>query len=506
MAGLLDADLLDNADVETAPVAFMARPGGTRPRGTRSRHQRTAWRGWLGGTVGAAGLAGVTVALLPLRAQLSLASVTLLYLIPVVVAAIAGGVWPALAGALAADLLVNFYFVPPYHTLVVESSGNAIVLVVYVLVAATVAVAVDVAARQRAAAARRAVEAGLLARISAAPVVAGSVAHLLEQVRVTYGMTAVALIDGDRIVERVGPDTAGSGTAGPPVLSVAADWSEPSRAELDRSQTSGLRLAAWGPPVFAEDRGTLARLAAAAARMRENERLADEAAQARELAEIDRLRAALLNAVGHDLRTPLAAIKAAVSSLRQPAIAWAPGDEAELLATVEESADRLVDLVENLLSLSRLQAGVLSADLRPVALDAVAAAAVLHTPGSARVEVDVPDDLPLAMADPGLLERVVANLLINAVTASPPDRTVRLEGRLARERLLLRVIDHGPGLPAEHRDRVFAPFQRLDDRGAGLGLGLAIARGFTDAMGGAIRPSDTPGGGLTMTVTIPVAP
>jgi signal transduction histidine kinase len=174
---------------------------------------------------------------------------------------------------------------------------------------------------------------------------------------------------------------------------------------------------------------------------------------------------------------------------------------------VEESTDRLVALVENLLALSRLRAGVLSADPRPVALDAVVAEAVLHTAGHTGVDLDVPDDLPLALADPGLLERVVANLLANALTASPPERAVRLEGRVAGDRLELRVIDHGAGLPTEDFDRVFAPFQRLDDRGnAGLGLGLAIARGFSEAMGATLTPFDTPGGGVTMTITIPVAP
>ena len=443
-----------------------------------------ARRAWFGPVVGVAGLAGLTAALLPLRGDLSLAGITLLYLVPVVAAAMAGGVWPGVAGALAADLLLNFFFVPPYHTLAVDSPANAIVLVVYVFVAATVAVAVDVAARQRAAAARRAVETRLLAQISAAPPAAGSLSYLLEQIRATYAMTAVALTEDDRVVERVGP-----AVDRPPVLSVTA--------------APGLRLAAWGPPVFAEDRGTLTRLAAAAARLRENQRLADEAAQARQLAEIDRLRAALLDAVGHDLRTPLAGIKAAVSSLRQPDVTWSPEDRAELLATVEESTDLLVDLVENLLSLSRLQAGVLSADPRPVALDAVVAQAVLHS----TVDVDVPDDLPLALADPGLLERVVANLVANAVTASPPGQAVRVEGRLAGDHLQVRIVDHGRGLPEADRERVFAPFQRLHDRGGeGLGLGLAIARGFTEAMGGTLVPSDTPGGGLTMTVTVPVAP
>jgi two-component system sensor histidine kinase KdpD len=452
------------------------------------RVHRTARRGWLGAAIAVAGLAGVTAVLLPLRGDLSLAGVTLLYLVPVVVAAAAGGVWPALAGAVAADLLVNFFFVPPYRTLAVDSPGNVIVLLVYLFVAATVAFAVDVAARHRAAAARRAVEAGLLAQISTAPAAAGSLTHLLERIRLAYRMNAVALLDGDTVVERVG-----DAAVGPATLSVEA--------------SPGVRLAAWGPPVFAEDRGTLTRLAAGAARMRENQRLADEAARARELAEIDRLRSALLDAVGHDLRTPLAGMKAAVSSLRQPDVTWAPDDQAELLATVEESTDRLVDLVENLLSMSRLQAGVLSADPRPVALDAVVAEAVLHLPEHDHLEVEVPDDLPLVLADPGLLQRVVANLLANAVTASPSGAQVQLRGRAGHGQLHLQVIDHGPGLPAPDRERVFAPFQRLDDSSAaGLGLGLAIARGFTEAMDGSLTPSDTPGGGLTMTITLPVAP
>jgi K+-sensing histidine kinase KdpD len=164
--------------------------------------------------------------------------------------------------------------------------------------------------------------------------------------------------------------------------------------------------------------------------------------------------------------------------------------------------------VENLLSLSRLQAGVLSADLRPVAVDAVVAQAVLHEPDHARIDVAVPDNLPLAMADPGLLERVVANLVANALTASrATQRAVRIDGRVVGNQLELRVIDHGPGLPHAERNRVFAPFQRLTDTAdTGLGLGLAIARGFTEAMRGTLTPSDTPGGGLTMTITLPVAP
>ena len=461
---------------------------------TGGHRGRSAWRVWWGLAAAATGLAGLTAALAPTRPTLSLASVALLYLVPVIAAAAIGGVWPALAAAVGADLLVNFFFIPPFHTLVVQNRDHVIVLVVYVLVAAAVSVAVDVAARQRERAARRDAEATLLAQVSAEPVAEQSLTRLLDQVRDTFAMTAVALLEsgptGEHIIAAVGHPPPVR-----PVLSVPAG--------------DGLRLAAWGPDIFAEDRRTLGRLASAAARTLEAQRLADQAAHARDLAEIDRVRSALLAAVGHDLRTPLAGIKAAASSLRQPDLALPPQARAELLATIEESADRLDALVDNLLSMSRLQAGVLSVHLQPAALDAVVAQALLHTPaGDTPVDLDIPDDLPLIHADPGLLERVVANLVANAQAASPPDRSIRLHGQADGDQVQLRVIDHGPGVPAADHERIFAPFQRLHDRTttAGLGLGLAIARGFTQAMGATITPTETPGGGLTMTLLLPTEP
>jgi K+-sensing histidine kinase KdpD len=449
-------------------------------------------RWWRGATVGAVvavtGLTVMTMGLVPVRSELSLASVVLLYLVPVVVTAVAGGWGPAVAAAVAADLLVNYFFIPPFHTFAVESGDNIVVLAVYVGVAATVSVAVDVAARHRATAARRDVEARLLAGASSQPIEQASLTRLLDQVRVTYRMTTVTLIEGGQTVEQVGPAPHGA-----PALSVPA--------------ADQLRLLAWGPQLFAEDRRALARLAAAAARTLETQRLANQAARAEELAHIDRLRAALLGAVGHDLRTPLAGIKAAVSSLRQPDVEFSADDRAELLATVEESTDRLTGVVDNLLSLSRLQAGVLSVDARPTPVDAVVAQAVLTTDtGDIAVDVDVPDDLPLALADPGLLERVVANLLANACTASTAGQRVLVRGRADNDRIRLDVIDHGPGIPTTDRDRIFTPFQRLNDHtGTGLGLGLAIARGFTEAQNGTLTPTDTVGGGLTMTIDIPIS-
>jgi K+-sensing histidine kinase KdpD len=442
----------------------------------------------------AVSLAGLTAVLVPLRADTALASVVLLYLVVVVITAVVGGLTPSLAAAVASDLVVNFFFVPPYHTLTVESRDHVITLVVYIAVAITVSLAMDLAARQRAAAARTGIEAELMARISAEPVREGSVRSLLAHVRDALHMDTAAIIEtaGDGIEHVVAID--GGNLTGAPTLSVPA--------------ADDLTLVVEGPPLFAPDPKFLTRLAAAAARTLQAERLAAQAAQARELAEIDRLRSALLTAVGHDLRTPLAGIKAGASSLRDPDLDLTDSQQAELLATIEESADRMADLVENLLAMSRLQAGALSVHPRPVAVDEVVAAAVLHQQDRIAVEVDVPDDLPLAYADPGLLERVVANLLTNAHQASPAGSPIHITGRVSEDgRLQLRIIDYGPGIPVADRERTFAPFQRLDDRTTtgGLGLGLAIARGFTKAMNGTITASDTPGGGLTMTITLPAA-
>jgi K+-sensing histidine kinase KdpD len=443
-----------------------------------------------------AALLALTTALVHVRATTDLATVALLFLLPVVIAAVVGGLWPALATAMAADLTVNFFFVPPTRHFSVEQGNNVLVLAVYVAVAVTVALAVDVAARQRATAARRALDVALLAASTSGPVTAESLTQLLEQVRDTFALHTVTLLEqdeqqGERVVAQIGADPHGE-----PSITTA-------------SVTGGLRIRGWGPALFAEDRRVLDQLAQAAARTLHAQRLAAQAAQARELAQIDRVRTALLTAVGHDLRTPLAGIKAAVSSLRQDDIDFAPADEAELLATIEESTDALTALVENLLDMSRLQAGVLSVHLHPMSLDAVVAEAIQHT-GTIPIEVDVPEDLPLALVDPGLLERVLSNLLLNAHTAHPSGPAIQIRARTHAHRLLLQVIDHGPGITAADHERIFTPFQRLDDHGRGLGhglgLGLALARGFAEAMNAALTPTQTPGGGLTMTLDLPTAP
>ncbi|MFY9848798.1 MAG: ATP-binding protein, partial [Trebonia sp.] len=232
-------------------------------------------------------------------------------------------------------------------------------------------------------------------------------------------------------------------------------------------------------------------------------RLRTQAAQAEALAEGNRMRTALLAAVSHDLRTPLASIKASVSSLRQTDVHWTEEDEADLLANIEQNADRLDALVGNLLDMSRLQTGSLAPFLRAIAVDEVAPVALRGLDGGDALQIVVPDDLPLVRADPGLLERVLANLFSNALRHSPPDSPPALLAREDGDRVVLEVVDHGAGVPGDLKEQIFEPFLRLEERSPGVGLGLAVAKGFAEAMGGTIAAVDTAGGGLTMRVTLP---
>ncbi|MGQ0465912.1 MAG: sensor histidine kinase [Sporichthyaceae bacterium] len=443
----------------------------------------------LGYLLGAGALAVATALLVPIRDEVSPASILLIYLLGVVAVAVVGGLFPALLTGAAAYAVVHVWLVEPYGELGIADVDNAISVAIFGLVAVVVSVTVEFAARSRAAAERTGAEADLLSRLAAAPVNVTSLADLLEEIRSTYAMTSVALVDEAggrrRVLGIVGPPLQGD-----PVVSMDAG--------------EDLRLIGEGPPVLAADRRLLSRLAAAAARSAQAQRVAADAAQAQQLAEVDRLRSALLAAVGHDLRTPLAGIKAAASSLRQLDVEWSAEERAEFLAQIEDSADRLADLLANLLAMSRLQAGVLSVQRRSVGLDEVVAQALLGF-GEDEILVDVPEDLPLLDTDPGLLERVVANLASNAARFAPAGSPVVVRGRLdpGGEALVLTVVDTGPGVAPADWATMFAPFQRLDDRGGGVGLGLAIARGFTEALGGTLTPAQTPGGGLTMTVRLP---
>ncbi|NYI03151.1 sensor histidine kinase [Allostreptomyces psammosilenae] len=427
---------------------------------------------------------------------------TLLFLTLTVAAALLGGLWPALATAVVATLLLDFYFTEPLHTLTVGHAGNVLSLAIFVLVAASVASVVDLAARRTQQAARSRAEAEALGLL-AGDVLRGvrGLPPLLERVRETFGESSAALFEREDPRQRW-RCVAHSGERPP---------DRPEDADVDMPVSETLALALSGRVLSAEDQRLLGAFAAQAAVVLERQRLAEEAAHSRRLAEGNRIRTALLAAVSHDLRTPLAGIKAAVSSLRAEDVAFSPEDEEELIATIDAGANRLEHLIGNLLDMSRLQTGGLAPLLRETALDEVVPVAAGALPPE-RVALQVGEDLPLVLADPGLLERAVGNVLENAARYHPAGSPVLVTASALRpaggpSRVELRVVDRGPGVPEPERERVFAPFQRVGDapRGSGVGLGLAVARGFTEAMGGSLTAEDTPGGGLTMVFTLPAA-
>jgi two-component system sensor histidine kinase KdpD len=221
---------------------------------------------------------------------------------------------------------------------------------------------------------------------------------------------------------------------------------------------------------------------------------------------VDRLRTALLSAVSHDLRTPLSSAKAAVNGLRSPGVVFSAADEDELLATVEESLDRLSRLVENLLDMSRLQAGALAMTPQAMSMaESIATALDEIGPVARSIDVRLPDELPEVYADPVLVERVLVNMAQNAIRYSPAGQPPMICVSEHAGEIETRVVDRGPGIPASQWDSVFLPFQRLGDRdnGTGVGLGLALSRGLAEAMGGSLTPDTTPGGGLTLSLRLP---
>ncbi|GHF24408.1 sensor histidine kinase [Streptomyces mashuensis] len=454
--------------------------------------------GWLTGLIGPALM---SLLLTHIGPDLGLANDMLLFLSLTVAAALIGGLLPALASAAFGSLLLNYYFVEPVHQWTITDSKNIIAIAIFVFVAVSVASVVDLAARRTQQAARLRAESEILSFL-AGSVLRGedSLEALLERVRETFAMDSVALLERSSDVDPWTCAGSVTGAGGGPLL-------RPEDADVDMPVGDNMALALSGRVLPAEDRRVLAAFAAQAAVVVDRQRLVGEAERARRLDEGNRIRTALLAAVSHDLRTPLAGIKAAVTSLRSDDVAWSPEDEAELLAGIEEGADRLDHLVGNLLDMSRLQTGTVTPLIREIDLDEVVPMALGGVPEGS-VTLDVPESLPMVAVDPGLLERCVANVVENAVKYSPGDTPVLVSASALGDRVELRVADRGPGVPDSAKDRIFEPFQRYGDapRGAGVGLGLAVARGFAEAMGGTLAAEDTPGGGMTMVLTLRAAP
>jgi two-component system sensor histidine kinase KdpD len=447
----------------------------------------------------------LTLFLASFRSSINLTSDVLFFLVAVIAVALVGGFIPAVLVAIAGSLLLNYYFTPPIHQWTIAEANNALALGIFVAVGLVVSSVVDGAARRSKQASRANAESELLVT-AAGSVLRGqqALSAVLDRVREAFGMDSVTLLERKPGAPR-GPVTGWVpvATSGEPAVT------RPEDADVDVPVTDTLSLALRGRALPASDRRILGAFAAYAAAALEQQRLAAEAEAARPIAEADRMRTALLAAVSHDLRTPLASAKAAVTSLRSRDVQWSAEDRDELLATADESLDRLARLVDNLLDMSRLQAGALSVFPRPTDLEEVVSRSLDDVgPAARQVIVEMPRTLPEVLVDPAILERVIANVTANALRYSPEGSPPLLTASVLGDRVELRIVDRGPGIPEADRDRVFVPFQRLGDTDntTGVGLGLALSRGLTEAMGGTLDPEDTPGGGLTMAVSLPAAP
>ncbi|MCW2649938.1 MAG: two-component system, OmpR family, sensor histidine kinase KdpD [Mycobacterium sp.] len=451
---------------------------------------------WLAAVVVPSVICAVTVAFLD--QFMGIGGESALFFIGVLIVALLGGVAPAVLSAMLSGLLLNYFLTAPRYSFTIAEPDAAVTEFVLLAVAVAVAVLVDRAGNLTREARNASREAELLSLFAGSVLRGADLDTLLERVRETYSQRSVSLLreqDGtSELVACVGDD---------PCLTV-----DTADAAIEVGDDQFWMLMA-GKKLAARDRRVLTAVAKQAAGLVSQRELAEEASRAEAIEQADELRRSLLSAVSHDLRTPLAGAKAAVSSLRGEDVGFSPEDTAELLATIEESIDQLTALVGNLLDSSRLAAGVVRPELRRVyleevvqrALVSVSKGASIGRAGIDRVKVEVDD--AVAMADSGLLERVLANLIDNALRYAPYS-VVRVNAGRVGDRVIINVIDEGPGIPRGAEEQLFEPFQRLgdSDNTSGVGLGLSVARGFVDAMGGTIQATDTPGGGLTVEIDL----
>lgn len=430
-----------------------------------------------------AGPIAFTLIVLPWRGAADLGAVLPAYFLLVVGVAVVGGLTPALVAALVSFLFANWFLTQPFNTLSVDRGAALAQLVVFVVVAGLVSLVVETGARSRALAARRLAESEVMSRLARSRVGATSVEGVLAETSQLFDLEGVIFTPLGNPAQAV--------SVGKP------NDSEPTRRIVT---SGGSVLETWGTPSFADDLRLLRSLADAGERAWHEQLLEQEASRAAALDEADRVRTALLAAVGHDLRTPLSVIKTAVTALRSSEGSWTEEDRDDLLATAEESVDRLTALIDNLLAMSRIEAGAVLVHLEPVSLVEVVARVLIDQPN---VFVDVPDGLPLVTADEGLLERILANLVDNATRHGGGE--IEVIARPEPDAMAIAVVDRGSGLSAARLAEPFAARPGSDRVSTGSGLGLAIVGGLVAAMGSTVEVGLTQGGGTTVTLRIPVA-
>jgi two-component system sensor histidine kinase KdpD len=492
-------------------------------------------RGALGYAVAVAGTAVITAPLLAVRADVSKTTVVLAYLLVVTAAAAAGGLGPGITAAALGFLAFDVLFLQPFHHIIVDDPQDYLSLGVYLLVAVVVSLLVATSERRRAQAERRERETRILFDLSTSLVAHGSLEDtfrgVVSTVRSLFDLAGCAIVlpsgDGIRVAAVDGnmPDDLDERFVGVRAAQISVQVHGPAGADLEpgRALTVPMRsgqhvvgalvVVAGGPGSsgFGEaERRVLATFANQAALAVEQGQQEEQRNRAVALQETDRLRTALLNSVSHDLRTPLASIKASASSLLDPEVRWSDAEQTEFLATINTEVDRLTRLVHNLLDMSRIEAGALDPRLVENSVAELVGPVVRRARAASRqrVDVDVPEELAAVLVDPVRLDQVLTNLLDNARRYAPAS-PVQVVARQVGEVVEVRVIDHGPGIPGPERERVFDQFYRLKGGGRrpeGTGMGLAICRGIVQAHGGNLRVETTPGGGASFVLTLPVSP
>jgi two-component system sensor histidine kinase KdpD len=423
----------------------------------------------------------------------ALENVLLVYLLTAVVVGVIGGGLPSATTAIVGFFLANWYFTPPFRTWVIDDPGHLFSLFVFLVVTSAVGLLVGNATKRSAEARKARAQAEALATTTTAldPADVPQIGAFAQRVRDVFAVSAAA------VLRRSADSWEQLANVGSAVLRT------PEEAQDVIPLTDDTVLALKGGSLTGDDRRVLRAFAAQMTQALEREKLEAEAAMLTAMTETDRVRTALLNAVSHDLRTPLAVIKASVTSLLQTGVHWAEDQIGDFHETILVETERLDRVVGRLLDASRVQVGAVQIFFASVGLEEVVLSAMSGLGDmSRRVRVEIPDSVPEIRTDPALLERVIGNLIENAVTWSPPDQLVRVAAGEVAGRVDLRIIDRGPGIPPAARGLIYQPFQRLGDSPSetGVGLGLAVARGLLEAMGDELLIEDTPGGGTTMVV------
>ena len=436
----------------------------------------------------------------------SVVGATSLCLLAVVAAAAFGGLVAGMAASVVAFLGLNFFFTPPYHTFAVRRLADLVALLVFLAVSVIDGALLSRAIEERERAQRRVAEARFLDRITSR-LISG---EPIETVLGEFARDLVEMFDLHRceirLAKRAEPITAESkdrpAGGGGPVVEVP----------LGASSVLGTLVAirsAGEPALGSVERNFLQALASQAALAVERGELDDEVTRTRFEAEANRLRAALFSSVTHDLRTPLASIKAGASGLLDESVVYTPDQRQEMLRTVVEEADRLNRIVANLLDLARMRSGALVPAREPVWIQDLVGAVLTRMRrrlDGFTVRVNLRHDLPAVSADPMQLDQVLTNILENAARFSPPRGEILISAARWQDAVQVRISDHGPGIPVEARSKVFEEFYRRDSgagRG-GTGLGLAIARAIVLAHGGRISVEGAPGGGAAVLFELPV--